>query len=143
MSFRPGLTVAVALLAGCSPGGVSHVTIMPQTATGPVPAASVCVPDKPCVLTGAVTIERRGGDNSWAALAQEEACVPLLLPPATYEAWRSWNDKRVRVGGTALARGPAASPEIIRLQYRDRWLSPSICSESDLVLYVDEIAVVD
>lgn len=143
MSFRLGLTIATVLLASCSPAGVSTITLTPRAAGGSVPGAGVCVPDQPCTLTGTVTLERRSGNNSWAALSQGGACAPLLLPDATYQATRSWNNKRVRVSGTALARGPAASPEVLLLQYRDRWLSPSICSESDLVLYVDELVAAD
>lgn len=145
MSFRPGLTVAAVLLASCSTGGVSTITLTPQAASGPVPGAGTCTPDQPCTLTGTVTLERRSGNNSWAALSQGQggACAPLLLPEVTYQAARSWNNKRVRVKGTTLARGPTAAPEILLLQYRDRWLSPSICSESELVLYVDELVAVD
>lgn len=139
MSFRSGLTIALTLLAGCSSGGVSTVTITPRASTGPVPGAGVCLADQPCTLTGTMMLERRSGDNSWAALSQGEACAPLLLPESAYQKSRFWNNKQVRVSGTALARGPVASPEILLLQYRDRWLSPSICSKSDLVLYVDEI----
>lgn len=138
MSIRAGLTIAVVLMAGCSSGTVSRVTITPRVAGGPVPGAGVCAPNRPCQLAGMLILEHRSGDNSWAALYSGEACAPLLLPASTYDAWRRWNNKQVRVSGTALARGPD-SPEILLLQYRDRWLSPSICSESRLALYVDSL----
>lgn len=144
MSHRVGLTVAVLLLAGCSTGGVSVVTAAPRALTGPVPGAGVCTPNKPCELTGTVTLAPHTGNNSWAALSQREGgeCAPLLLPESTYREWRRWDNKRVRVSGIALARGPAASPDIIQLQYRDRWLSPLVCGASDLVLYVNQIVKV-
>lgn len=139
MSHRVGLTVAVLLLAGCSTGGIYSLTMATKATPGPVPGAGVCTPDKPCELTGTVTLERRTGNNSWAALSQGGGCAPLLLPESIYREWRRWDNKHVRVSGIALARVPPASPEIIQLQYRDRWLSPVICGESDLVLYVNEI----
>lgn len=86
-----------------------------------------------------VTLERRTGNNSWAALSQGGGgCAPMLLPESAYGDVRRWNNKRVRVRGTALLRGPAL-PEVLLLPYRDRWLSPSVCSESALALYVYKI----
>ena len=140
MSFRAGLMIAAVLLASCSSGRVSRVTITPHAASGPVPGAGTYAADRPCELTGTLTLERRSGDNSWAALSQGGACAPLLLPTSTYEKWRSWDHKRVRVSGTMITRG-SAPPEVLLVQYRDRWLSPSICSESDLALYVDKMVV--
>lgn len=136
MPIRTGLILAVVLLTSCSSGGVSHVTVTARAAEGSL--TSLCTADKPCALTGTLTLERRSGNHSWATLSQGDACAPLLLPASTYNNSPRWKDKQVRVSGTALARGPAL-PEVILLQYRDRWLSPSVCSASDLVLYVDEI----
>lgn len=143
MYIRAGLIALLHLLANCSGGGGSVVTIAPQAAREPLPQIKACPPDQPCTLTGMLTIERRSGDNSWAVLSQGDACAPLLLPSSIYQAWRFWNGKKVRVSGTALSRGPAAPPEILLLQYRDRWLSPSVCSASDSVLYVNTLAAID
>lgn len=140
MSLRAGLAIMALPLAGCSTAEVSAVTVTSRPAVRPILGSGVCDVDQPCVLTGTVTLERRSGSNSWASLLQNGACAPLLLPESTYAAPQRWNNKRVTVTGTALARGPAAS-DILSLQYRDRWLSPSICSESLLALYVDKIVL--
>ena len=137
-----GLSVTALLLAACTTGGVSQVTIRPRALSGPVPGAGVCAPDQPCELIGKITLEHRSGNNSWAALTQKQEgeCAPLLLPESVYDRWRRWDGKRVRVSGVALKRGPAAE-DVLQLQYRDRWLSPAICSDSELALYVQKITL--
>lgn len=84
-------------------------------------------------------VQRRPGTRSWAVLMQGGRCTPLLLSDKVYAGARRWNGKAARVTGTALDRGPEAAPEIIELQYRDRWLSPLVCADSRQVLYVDSL----
>lgn len=67
--------------------------------------------------------------------------MPLLLSDHLYRAWRRYDGKRVRVGGVALERGRDDLATLDLIRYRDRWLSPDICGESDLALYVDTIAL--
>lgn len=140
MSFRAGLAVIATLLAGCSSDKVSHLTITLHAASGPAPGAGTCVANQPCQLTGTLLLQHRSATRSWAVISQNGACAPLLLSASVYEKWRRWNNKQVRASGTALARGPA-SDEIDQLQYRDRWLSPHICGESALTLYVDKLTL--
>lgn len=143
MRIHSRLTFATALLvAACSPTRYESVTVKLVDRTGPIPGAGTCSPDKPCELTGVVTIAPRAANRSQATLTQGgTACMPLLLSDTLYASWRRYDGKRVQVRGTALARGPDSPPEIDQVQYRDRWLSPHICGESVLTLYVDEIAL--
>lgn len=143
MPVHSRLTIAAVLLAtACAPTRYESVTVRQVDRTGPVPGAGVCSRDKPCDLTGVVTIEPRAANRSQATLTQGgTACLPLLLPDTLYAAWRRYDGKRVRVTGTALERGSDDPPEIDQIQYRDRWLSPHICSESTLTLYVDKITM--
>lgn len=139
MPFRAGLTAVTLILGGCATDRVSSVEVTAASGKG-ADLAATCVAGTPCALAGTLVVERRSGDNSFATINRGSACAPLLLPAAVYAQWRRWDGKSVRVTGTALARG-AALPEVLLLQYRDRWLSPSVCSWSPLALYVDEIAL--
>lgn len=140
MHLYSGPLMAMVLVTACAAPDYSPVTLRTSTAGAPPAALMSCAADQPCELTGTLTLQRRSGTNSWAALSQGPACAPLLLPESVYRSWRSWNGKRVHVRGTALGRGPNSAPEILQVKYRDRWLAPIICGESARVLYVDEIA---
>lgn len=143
MSFRAGLTIAALALAGCSPGGASNLTLTSPASIGMVPGAGVCAADKPCELTGIIMLQYRSGNNSWASLSDGGGCAPLLLPKSVYQKWRYWSGKRVRVIGTALTHTPDSEYAVVSMAlYRDRWLPASICGESNLVIYVDRIALV-
>ena len=98
-----------------------------------------CEAGSKCVITGLVTVVHRTGTNSWASITVGDHCIPLLLSDNYYQQSRRWTGKLLRVAGTALPRGPASSPEVLQIQYRDRWLFPIVCGQSDIVLYVDTL----
>lgn len=136
------IPAALLLLTACSPARYNAITVRQVERTGTVPGTGLCRPDQPCELTGTVMIVPRAANRSLATLTQGgTACLPLLLSDKLYTTWRRYDGKQVRVTGTALERGSMSSSDIDQVQYRDRWLSPHICGESALALYVDEIAL--
>ncbi len=139
MPIRTGLIVGLLTLAGCSGGGVSSFTVAVHAPTGPAPGAGICKPNQPCTLMGTIELQRRTGMNSWASLSNGQACAPLLVSNSVYRRARHWSGKRVTVSGTAFTRLPDPRDAISTVQYRDRWLPSSICGESDLVLYVENV----
>lgn len=145
MRIHSRLTWAVVLLAAaCSPARYDSVRVRQVERTGPIPGADSCSPDQPCDVTGMVLIVPRAANRSQATLTQGgTACMPLLLSQTLYASWRRYDGKRVRVRGTALQRGPDNPLDIDLIQYRDRWVSPNICGESTLALYVDAMTLAD
>lgn len=143
MSIRAGLSAFLLLLAASGCAQPIAAPASPSVAFSTASSnQSTCVADRPCRMTGTITVVHRTGTYSWAALAKGDTCMALLLPDAVYRDSRRWNGKRVSLSGTALARGPASPPEILQIQIRDRWLSPLVCGDNQLALYVDDISSV-
>lgn len=143
MRIYARLILATALLApACAPSRYKSITVRQVERTGAVPGAGVCSRDRQCELIGMIMIVPRAANRSQATLTQGgTACLPLLLPDRVFARSRRYDGKRVRVRGTALARGPDSPPDIDMIQYRDRWLSPHICGESALAFYVDDLTL--
>ena len=62
----------------------------------------------------------------------------MAVPETLFREVDKWQLKKVRVRGTALAMG-STDPDLISLQYRDRYVSPHVCGNGGFVLYVDSI----
>ena len=137
MPVYPRLTLIAALLGSVAPA--QAVPIASQSGRSSDPGSPIaCSANLPCSLSGTVIGQHREGTYSWAALDTGSSCTALLLPDDVYRAWRHWNGRQVRIDGTALARRPTA-PDVVQIQYRDRWLSPIVCGDNNLVLYVKTI----
>lgn len=111
----------------------------PSSPTTSDHSKSRCEPGAKCVITGLATVVHRTGTYSWASISVGDHCIPLLLPDNYYRQSRRWTGRLLRVTGTALPRGPAPTSEVLQVQYRDRWLFPIICGQSDVVLYADTL----
>lgn len=131
MHLRSGLALALIAPASCTTPKVEHVTNRAER-IGP------CQPNTGCELAGLLVLQAEPGSYNTASIDQVHGtCVPLLVPASLQAGRHRWQGKRVRLTGTALAR--VAAPGVVRIQYRDRWLSEGICGNSEIVVYVDQI----
>ena len=135
MPRRSRLTLVLILLAtsACAPKTFDRLVLRDERIG--------CAPNAACELGGVIQLQILPGDSSVATIDQaRSSCVPLLVDAAVFRSARRWNDKNVRVTGTALPK-VQSDEDTVLLQYRDRWLQPFVCGDSEIVLYVDRIAL--
>lgn len=119
-------------LTACAGQSTSIVTGRPER-------VGSCVPEQPCELAGEFLLHHEPGNYNTATIDQAHTtCIPLLVPETLFKDYDRWQQKKVRIVGTALARA-ATAPDVSRIKYRDRWLLEGICGNSDIVVYVDKI----
>ena len=125
---------AAGALAACASSGTDRVTVRPER-------VGSCAPETSCELAGQMVLQAEPGSYNTATIDQaQSACVPMLVSETLFASSDRWDGKAVRAGGTALAR-VRSGPDVTRVKYRDRWLIEGVCENSEIVLYVDRIAL--
>ena len=122
------------LVAACT---AQPATLQPASAK-PV---NDCIAGKRCTLTGQLGIQLAAGSYSTASIdVSDGPCVPLLLSKAMFQKYRKLDGKIVNVTGETLAKA-AVADSVVEIEYRDRSLQTGFCGQSNIVIYVDTLAV--
>ena len=110
----------------------------------PIAASSgenVCEVDHECSIDGVITIYRTPPAFT-AVLERESTCIPLALPDSIYTDADRWNGKQVSIRGDALANY-RSDDAVFTYSVRGRDVTAAICGASPLVIFVNEISLIE
>jgi hypothetical protein len=77
-------------------------------------------------------------DSAGALFLSTGRCVAVALPDSVLRRHDRWDGKTVVVEGVALKRFETP-PNVSSVEYRGRWMAPSVCQGSKFVLYANRL----
>ena len=91
-----------------------------------------------CAVQGRLSIILGVPYSGGRLVLDDGRCLPVALSAEVLSDRERWNERRVSVWGVAFER--SEGPDVVSIEYNDRWLPAGLCPAGSLVLYANRLS---